>query len=396
MHVPVGWAHCLYFPSRGGGRAREATQFSCGSLEMMRRSSMDEHLYRVIIDTLPYALLVLDRQLHMVRCNRSCERLLAHLARAVGDYRLSTLLEQPDIQTQARAVLQDGGTKVVELYLDSPQGSPTVLRAVATALQPEAGVLPYCLLLLEDISERVQLEEQLVQSEKLAAMGLLAQSMAHELGNPLSVMTSTLQYVREQLEQTGSPLLTDAIDTIMESINQMHGLLQDLTGFTGAQRPCFAATDLQRALSQVLALIQREAEQHNIQLWRQFDDHLPECEVDAREVKQLFLNLLKNAIEAMPGGGRLAVTMGLVPKAVPESAAAVRIEIADTGLGMSESEVRSIFRPFYSTKPKGTGLGLPFCRRVAEEHGGEITVNTQVGRGSTFVVILPVRQSEGI
>jgi len=117
--------------------------------------------------------------------------------------------------------------------------------------------------------------------------------------------------------------------------------------------------------------------------------------VDAREVKQLCLNLLKNAIEAMPAGGQLSVTLDLVPKGALESEEAIRIEITDTGAGMSDSEVRSIFRPFYSTKPKGTGLGLPFCRRVAEEHGGEIMVSTQLGEGSTFVVTLPVRQSEG-
>jgi signal transduction histidine kinase len=173
-------------------------------------------------------------------------------------------------------------------------------------------------------------------------------------------------------------------------------LLLDLSRFTAVQRPRFTATDLRHTLSHVLALIQREAEQHHIELFWQCDDHLPECEVDVREIKQLFLNLLKNALEAMPGGGRLSVTMGLRPKAAPESAEAIRLEIADTGVGMSASEGRSIFRPFYSTKPKGTGLGLPFCRHVVEEHGGEITVSTQLGKGSTFVVILPVRQSEGI
>ena len=356
---------------------------------------MADHLYEAIVNALPYALLVLNEQLHMVLCNRSCEKLLAHVARTAGGDKISTLLDQLDIQTHVRAVLQNGGTKVVELYLDHTQGSPTVLRAVVTALRSKAGAPPCCLLLFEDIADRVQLEEQLVQSEKLAAMGLLAQGMAHELGNPLSIMTSTLQYVRERLAQTGDPPLTDAIDAIMESINQMHELLLDLSGFTGVHRPRFASTDPRRALSQVLAFIQREAEQHHIQLSRQFDDYLPECQVDAREVKQLFLNLLKNAIEAMPGGGKLSVTMCLVSKATPASAEAIRIEIADTGPGMSDSEVRSIFRPFYSTKPKGTGLGLPFCRRVAEEHGGEITVSTQLGGGSTFVVTLPVRQSEG-
>jgi PAS domain S-box-containing protein len=362
---------------------------------MMEKDGMEEQWYRAIIDTLPYALLVLDRQLQIVLCNRSCEGFLEQSAHAAGGDKLFTLLAHRDLQTQARAVLQNGGTRVVELYLDSTEGIPTVLRAVVTALRLEAETPVRCLLLLEDISERVRLEEQLVQSEKLAAMGLLAQSMAHELGNPLSIMTSTLQYVRDRLGQTGSPALTEAIDTIMESVNQMHGLLLDLSGFTGAPRPRFEATDLRRALAQVLALIQREAEQRHIQLVRQFDDPLPACQVDAREVKQLFLNLLKNALEAMPGGGTLAVTMRRVPHAAPEGEDKIRIEIADTGVGMTDSEVRAIFRPFYSTKPKGTGLGLPFCRRVVEDHGGEITVDSRVGVGSTFVVTLPVRQSEG-
>ena len=356
---------------------------------------MDKQLYSVILETLPHALLVLDRHLHIVLCNGSCAGLLAQWAHAVGDNEPSPFLTNPDLQRQTRAVLQHGGTKLVELYVDNAQGSPTVFRAVLTALPTARRDNPLCLLLLEDISARVQLEEQLVESEKLAAMGILAQSMAHELGNPLSVMTSTLQYVRERLEQSGSPPLTEAIDTLMESVKQMHALLLDLSGFTGTQRPRFEATDLRRALSQVLALIQHEAAQHNIQLCRQFAEHLPECQVDAREDKQLCLNLLKNAIEAMPAGGQLSVTLDLVPKGALESEEAIRIEITDTGAGMSDSEVRSIFRPFYSTKPKGTGLGLPFCRRVVEEHGGEIMVRTQLGEGSTFVVTLPVRQSEG-
>jgi len=357
---------------------------------------MDKQLYRVIIETLPYALLVLDGQLHIVLCNSSGAALLAQWALAMGDHQSSPLLTHPDLRHQARAVLQNGGTKLVDLYLDRAQGSPTVLRAMLTALRTEGRGNPRCLLLLEDISVRMQLEEQLVQSEKLAAMGLLAQSMAHELGNPLSAMTFTLQYVRERLEQTGHPPLTEAIDTLIESVKQMHALLLDLSGFTGTQRPRFEATDLRRALSQVLALIQHEAEQHNIHLYRQFDEHLPACQVDAREIKQLLLNLVKNAMEAMPTGGRLSVTLGLVPQVTPDSEEAIRIEISDTGAGMNDSEVGSIFRPFYSTKPKGTGLGLPFCRRVADEHGGEITVSTQLGVGSTFIVTLPVRKSEDL
>jgi len=214
-------------------------------------STMDEQLYRVILGTLPHTLLVLDRQLHIVLCNRSCAGLMAQWAHAEGDPQPSPFLTHPDLQRQARAVLQHGGTKLVELYLNSTTGSPTVLRAVLTALPTARRDNPFCLLLLEDISARVQLEEQLVESEKLAAMGILAQSMAHELGNPLSVMTATLQYVRARLEQTGSPPLTEAIDTLMDSVNQLHALLLDLSGFTGTHRPRFEATDLRRAPARV-------------------------------------------------------------------------------------------------------------------------------------------------
>src|SRR6266571_7784916 len=104
---------------------------------MIRKDSMADHLYKAIVDALPYALLVVNGQLHIVLCNRSCEKLLGHSVRAVGGGKISTLLDQPGIQTQVRTVLQNGGTKVVELYLDSTQGSPTVLRAVVTALRLE-------------------------------------------------------------------------------------------------------------------------------------------------------------------------------------------------------------------------------------------------------------------
>ena len=101
------------------------------------------------------------------------------------------------------------------------------------------------------------------------------------------------------------------------------------------------------------------------------------------------MNLLKNAIEAMPDGGKLRLRMDLT-----KSEDAVCISICDTGHGISEAELRSIFRPFYSTKPAGTGLGLSFCRRVVEEHGGEIKVKSDLHKGSIFSVILPIRQEE--
>jgi len=309
---------------------------------------------------------------------------------------LSEVIPHKDLQNQARVVLQnrEAGTKLVELHLDMEKESSKILKATISALDMEDVESPLCLITLEDITQQVQLEEQLVQSEKLAGMGLLARSIAHEVGNPLSIMNSTLQYMQGTLLEHGNENLREAIETIMDNIHQMHTLLRSLSDFTGSKRPQFESCNLQRILAQLLTFISGEAKVNKISIHREFDESIPNCEIDSREIKQLFLNLFKNAIEAMPQGGKLRVRMHLVRKDSATNEERVLVEISDTGMGISRTEIQYVFRPFYSTKPKGTGLGLAFCRRVAEEHGGEISLKSQVRRGTTFMVTLPIRQGK--
>jgi len=225
-------------------------------------------------------------------------------------------------------------------------------------------------------------------------MGLLAGSIAHEVGNPLSIMASTLQYIRSVLSDSGNQNIREGIKTIMDNVHQMHVLLRSLSDFTGSKRPQFESCNLQHVLSQLLTFISREAETHHVSIQQEFDNNISSCEVDRREMRQAFLNVLKNAIEAMPQGGKLGVKMHPAPKDSPGNEDKVLVEISDTGMGISETEMQYVFRPFYSTKPKGTGLGLCFCRRVVEEHGGEISLKSRVGEGTTFMVALPVRQGK--
>jgi len=349
---------------------------------------MSEQRYRNIIDSLPYAVFVVDEKLTVILCNRSSEALCSKPGEEMLGRNLSEIISSRELQTQAKAVLQNGETKFVEIHLDAE--NPKILKAVLTALNVTGqGASNLCLITLEDISDRSQLEEQLVQSEKLAGMGLLATSIAHELRNPLTIMSSTLQYIRDSLLSSDKQELIEVIETIMDSIKQMHELLRSLAGFSESQRPHFESTDLRRLLSQMLDFIHKEAEAHKIKITSQFDNNLPDCQVDPKGIRQLFLNLLKNAIEAMPDGGTLHVKVHLL-----DDKTEVCIDISDTGHGINETDLRTIFRPFYSTKPGGTGLGLSFCRRVVEEHGGEIKVKSEVGKGSTFSVTLPVSQKE--
>lgn len=360
---------------------------------------MNKDLYRDIVDSLPYALLILDEKLRVVQCNQRGEVLFSKTKNEILASNLSELIPHKELRSQIKAVLETSKTKLVELHLEAD--SPKILRAIITCLDSTVQrENASCIITLEDISEKTRFEEQLVLSEKMAGMGLLASSIAHELGNPLTIMNSTLQYIRHTMLKAGDqqPKLAiptvdmiEAVETMMDSIKQMHELLRILSGFNGSQLPRFEPTDLRRVLSQMLTFIHSEAEVHGISIHYEFDDCLPDCEVDLREVKQLFLNLLKNAMEAMPGGGELRIKM--YPVADKD---AVRADISDTGTGIVEAKLRSIFKPFYSTKPDGTGLGLSFCQRVVEEHSGKISVDSELHKGSTFSVILPVRQGENI
>lgn len=356
---------------------------------------MSKHLYKAALDVLPYAVLVVDRGLRVTICNRSCESLFLKSVGEIENRKLFEVIPHKDLQNQARMVLQNRGTgtKFVELHLDMEKNISKILRATVAALRMEDTETPLCVVILENVTQRVQLEEQLVQSEKLVGMGSLARSVAHEVGNPLSIIASTLQYVQDTLRDHSNKKLKEAIKTIMDNIHRMHSLLRSLSDFTGSKRPQFESCNLRHILSQLLTFISKEAEIRNINIQKEFDD-VPNCRVDSREIKQLLLNLFKNAIEAMPRGGKLRVKMHLVRKDSPKNEDRVRMEISDTGMGIKETDIPYIFRPFYSTKPKGTGLGLSFCRRVAEEHGGEVSVKSQVRRGTTIVVTLPIRQGK--
>ena len=355
---------------------------------------MSKHLYEAILDVLPHAILVVDNELKVVMHNRICENLLEVSLEKIEDRQLFEVIPHRNLRNQARMVLQnqEAGTKVVELHLDTGKGSSKILKASINTLRLKDRGIPLCLITLEDITQHMQLEEQLVQSEKLAGMGLLASSMAHELGNPLSIMASTLQYIRDTLLGHSDENLKKGIETIMDNIHEMDILLRSLSDFTGSKRPQFQFCSLQHILSQLLTFVSGEAAIHNISIEQEFDKSIPPCQIDSREIKQLFLNLFKNAIEAMPEGGKLRIRMYLVRKDSSRNEDRVRVEISDTGVGINEADLQYIFRPFYSTKPKGTGLGLPFCRRVVEEHGGEISLKSEMRKGTIFMVTFPIRQ----
>ncbi len=250
------------------------------------------------------------------------------------------------------------------------------------------------LLVLEDISEKASLEHQLVETEKHAAIGQLAAGILHEVSNPLASLGSNLLFIRGAVASDPSERdVVEALDASLEQLDQMRQLLGTLSSFPGRQPPRYQVADMNDVVRRCVAFVRKDAERRRIDVTVSCAAPVLACEMDIRLIKQVLLNLIKNAMESMADGGRIDLRTHYRAGDANEPAA-VLVEVADTGCGIAEADLRRVFRPLFSTKPRGAGLGLSFCRQAVEEHGGEIRLTSGgEGLGTVATISLPVRQT---
>ncbi len=224
-----------------------------------------------------------------------------------------------------------------------------------------------------------QQQEQMIRSDRLATVGELAAGLAHELRNPLAGIAGTLRVLSDQLptDDLARPLLAD----VQAQIVRMNKTLTDLLQHARPPEPQRIAVDVNALLDQSLRFLPRGS----IEIVRRFDEWLPAVRVDPNLLHQAFLNILVNARQAMPHGGRLT----LVTRANGGRERSVHVLISDTGTGIAQEHLQRIFQPFFTTKGQGTGLGLAIAARVVEQHGGRILVESAHGQGTTFTIVLP-------
>lgn len=225
-----------------------------------------------------------------------------------------------------------------------------------------------------------QQQEQLTRSDRLATVGELAAGLAHELRNPLAGIGGVLRVLGSQLplEDRTRALLAD----VQAQTTRMDKTLTVLLQHARPAAPTMVRLDINGLLEQSLRFLPRG----NIEIVRQFDESLPALPADPSLLNQAFLNVLVNARQAMPQGGRLTLRTQFHETDGP----AIHVLIGDTGVGIAPEHLGRIFQPFFTTKSQGTGLGLAIAARVVEQHGGRIAVESEPGRGTTFTIVLPV------
>jgi signal transduction histidine kinase len=241
------------------------------------------------------------------------------------------------------------------------------------------------------LSELKKREEQLIQSRKLAAVGNLTAGIAHELNNPLNNISLTTEALIDEFEEWDKPTKMKMLHDIFSQVERAGATVANLLDFTRRDQEAFEPVFLKSVLDRTLKLMANEINLSNVQLDVVLDDNLPPIMGNQHNLQQVFLNLFINALQAMPDGGTLSVRA----RTEDES---LKISVGDTGIGISKENIDSIFDPFFTTKElgKGTGLGLSVSYGIIQKHKGTITVESEVGKGTSFIIKLPCAENAKI
>jgi signal transduction histidine kinase len=235
-------------------------------------------------------------------------------------------------------------------------------------------------------------QEQLIQSEKLSSLGQLAASIAHEVNNPLSGVLTYTQLLAKRIDSDkfSKESALDYLTKMEAELTRSTGLIRNLLDFARQSTPVLVETDLNDIVNRVLELAAYSAKLAKIEVIKEFDSSLPKLTADSNQLQQVFTNLVVNAIQAMPGGGKLTLRTS-------HDKGQLKLEVQDTGYGISPENMRKLFTPFFSTKKeiKGVGLGLAISYGIIQRHRGKIEVQSKEGKGTNFTVYLPVHQEKG-
>jgi two-component system NtrC family sensor kinase len=251
------------------------------------------------------------------------------------------------------------------------------------------------------LQEREQAQARLIHSEKMSALGRLAASIAHEINNPLQAIQGCLTLAEEELAGRQRPeKLTRYLGIVSSEFERVASIVRRMRDFYRPMREGRLSTDVHFVLVSVLELANKQLQHSGITVERQWAADLPLIQANPDHLKQVFLNLVLNAIDAMPQGGMLRISTavdwihvanngsGSATPGLPIQA--VRIEFNDTGAGMSPEVQSRLFEPFFTSKEHGSGLGLSISYGIIESHNGQIRVQSQEGVGTTFTILLPV------
>jgi signal transduction histidine kinase len=235
-------------------------------------------------------------------------------------------------------------------------------------------------------------DTEMVQAEHLATMGELAAGVAHEIRNPLAGIAGAIEIISKDFPKDHPD--REILEDLRQEVRRIEKVLSDLLTYARPKAPQFGMADLKDTVAHTLQLARQQSGSKNVEFSIQIPTPLPRFRMDPEQLHQVLLNLVLNGIQALDQEGKITIQARVLPgSGAPNRPNFIEISVSDTGGGISSDHLEKIFRPFYTTKRGGTGLGLSLCRRIISQHGGTLTAESEINKGSRFIIRLPMREA---
>lgn len=349
-------------------------------------------LFQQVVESLPDALFLIDANGIITFLNQAAERLCATSSPLLKNKSFEELFPRAkDIHQRIKNTIKTGHAYTIrEDELTNRNRESFVVEIHIEPFYNTQGQLSGASILMRDLSALKKMEEDFRYADRLAIMGTIASGLAHEIKNPLGGIKGAAQMLNREVKEED---LKEYLEIIIKEANRVNNIIQELLTFTKPQSNKASEVNLNKLLDEMLRLEQAHEESKNIHYVRHFDPSLPPVLADENQLKQVFLNLIKNAREASSQKGNIEISTRMVTHyqlktEKGKSARMVQVDVQDNGSGMNEETLANLFAPFYTTKKAGTGLGLAISHRIITEHQGFIQVESEVNKGTKFSVFL--------
>jgi PAS domain S-box-containing protein len=362
---------------------------------LVQRLARERALLETVFNTIKEGIMVVDREGVIQYANAAARSLIGLREKDVGQALLWKVV--PDLARSLSWRPEEGGTQGAtrpvravtrELEITYPERRMVRLYVVPLDAPHDSRLGDHFALILSDVTEEKQSTRELIESERLDSVVMLAAGVAHELGNPLNSINIHLQLIRRQLQKLGTGAegkkIKSSVEACATEVERLDGIIRHFLEAIRPQPPDLVEVDLLAVLTEVLELQRQELEDSGIRVEVNVVHTIPPVMADRQQLKQVFFNLIKNAMEAMTRGGHLRI------EARVDDAWAY-LAFADTGVGIAPEDLPRVFQPYFSTKRGGHGLGMMIVQRILRGHGGQIGLESQPGRGTTVTLQFPLK-----
>ncbi len=337
-----------------------------------------EKKFKLIFDKSEEGIILWNDNFQVIDMNRAAEKILGFSKDKLKGHRLYELYFDDEVWRKIYLhfmnVIRNGNHSMLTSIEDRNGNQKHVEFTSQHGLDEGLN-----LTMFRDVTEKVEIQEQLRKSDTLNVIGELAAGIAHEIRNPMTALKGFVQLLKEGTKEK-SPMYYQVITTELERIEY---IINEFLLLAKPQVIKYQMKDVSQIMKETIDLLEAQAVLHNVQIDARYEGNLPKIYCEPNQLKKVFINLIKNAIEVMPKGGKITIRLDRT------DTKHLHISIHDEGDGIPQDVINQLGKPFYTTKERGTGLGLMVSFKILEEHNGIINVDSEIGKGTTFHIYLP-------